>query len=125
MAGARAEAAAEVSTSDADPDGAVLVKLVYGVKELGSVLPCSRCITAERVARRVALKYPGRVFVRKYDVTSAEAAELGIVLSPTVLVNDELVAAGTGISEERLDEIVRQHLECVETGPIQTEGGDA
>jgi len=110
MAGAR-DARAARGPVPAEDDGAdVLIKLVYGVKELGCVLPCSRCISAERVARRVALRYPERVLVRKYDVTSPEAEELGVILSPTVLVNGELVAAGTGISEDRLDRIVRQHL---------------
>jgi MerR family transcriptional regulator/heat shock protein HspR len=111
MAAARVQRSTEESEEADGEDDAVVVKLIYGVKELGCVLPCSRCITVERVARRVALKHPDRVLVRKYDVLSAEAEELGVVLSPTVLVNDELVAAGSGISEERLERIVRRHLE--------------
>ncbi len=117
MARAREGQPRREPTATDDEGMEVLIKLVYAVKELGCVLPCSRCISAERVARRVALKYPGRVLVRKYDVTSAEAEELGVILSPTVLVNDEVVAAGTGISEDRLDEIVRQHLARIDGEP--------
>lgn len=125
MASARDMPAERSEGTGDERAGEVIIKLIYGVKELGSVLPCSRCIAAERVARRVALKYPNRVFVRKHDVTSAEAAELGVVLSPTILVNDELVAAGSGIAEERLDDIVRQHLETAAkaaTSPAEGEG---
>jgi MerR family transcriptional regulator/heat shock protein HspR len=121
MAGARVERSTEEPDEADDGEDAVSIKLIYGVKELGCVLPCSRCITVERVARRVALKHPKRVSVRKYDVLSAEAEELGVVLSPTVLVNDELVAAGSGISEEKLDRIVRRHLE--QAGPGSADPG--
>jgi len=127
MAGEKTEAAEPAQPQAADDEGLVLIKLIYGVKELGSVLPCSRCIAAERVARRVALKHPGRVAVRKYDVLSAEAAEYGVVLSPTVIVDDELVAAGAGVSEERLDRTVRRHLERADAGSAKAgaEGDDA
>jgi hypothetical protein len=75
----------------------------------------------------VALKYPDRVLVRKYDVLSAEAEELGVILSPTVLVNDELVAAGSGISEDKLEGIVRRHLEQADSGSAGpgTQGDEA
>jgi len=127
MAGARSGQPKRDLAPREDEDVDVLIKLVYGVKELGCVLPCSRCISAERVARRVALKYPDRVFVRKYDVTSAEAVELGVILSPTVLVNDEIAAAGSGISEGRLDRIVQRHLAQADAGSARPsdQGDDA
>jgi len=127
MAAPRGASAPSPAAVTEDEEAEVLIKLIYGVQELGSVLPCSRCISAERVARRVALKYPDRVLVRKYDVMSAEAEELGVILSPTVLVNQELVAAGTGVSEERLQRIVQEHLAQAdaEPGPSSTQGDDA
>lgn len=91
-------------------DGTVEIKLIYGVEELGAVLPCSRCISAERAARRVALRHPGQVRVAKYDLMSAEAARYGALLVPTVIVGDEVVAAGKGLSEEKLDTVVLRHL---------------
>jgi len=102
--------AAPSPREQASEEPRVVIKLIYGVQELGTVMPCSRCIAAERTARRIALRYGSQVAVRKYDVTSDEAAELGVILSPTVLVNDELVAAGSGVSEQRLDKIVVRHL---------------
>jgi len=90
---------------------AVEIKLFYGVQELGSLLECSRCIAAERAARRVALKYPGQVTVHKYDVLSEEASAVGVVMPPTILVDEELVASGTGISEAKLERVVQRHLD--------------
>jgi len=101
----------------AAPEDGVEIRLFYGVQELGSLLECSRCISAERAARRVALKYPGRVTVRKYDVLSDQAVTVGVVMPPTILVGEELVAAGTGISEAKLDRIVQRHLEEMEQVP--------
>lgn len=88
----------------------VTIKLIYGVEELGAVVPCHRCVSAERAARRVGLKYPGRVTVAKYDLMSEEAGRYGALLVPTVLVDDEIVSAGKCPSETKLDETVQRHL---------------
>jgi hypothetical protein len=101
----------DLDYEEGEPDEPrVIITLIYGVKEFGAALPCSRCISAERAARRVAHAFSGLVGVEKYDVLSPEAADLGVVLSPTVLVNDQVVVAGTGISEQRLGKIVHREL---------------
>jgi MerR family transcriptional regulator, heat shock protein HspR len=113
-------AAAELQ---ARPDGAAAeIKLIYGVEELGAVMPCSRCISAERAARKVALKYPGRVRVARYDLLSEEAGKYGALLVPTVMVDDEIVSAGKGASEERLDDVVCRHLAAAEPATANEEG---
>ena len=89
----------------------VEIKLLFGIEELGAVMSCSRCISAERAARKVALRHPGRVCVAKYDGLSEEAAGYGAVLVPTVIVDDEIVAAGKGAGEQALEAVVRRHLE--------------
>jgi DNA-binding transcriptional MerR regulator len=95
----------------ARPDsGLVTIKLIYGVEEMGAMIPCSRCVSAERVARKVGLKYPGRVAVAKYDLLSEEAGRYGALLVPTVLVENEIVSAGKCPNEDKLDEVVRKHL---------------
>lgn len=86
------------------------IKLIYGVQELGTVMHCSRCISVERTARRVALRYPGRVTVGTYSILSDEAAKLGVCLSPTVVVGQEIASSGKGISEEKLAAIVERRL---------------
>ncbi len=100
------EEASEVASDEA----AVEIKLIYGVQELGAVLPCSRCISAERTARRVALRHRGKVKVTKHDIRSEEASGYGILMVPAIIVDDEVLSSGKGVSEERLDAVVREHL---------------
>jgi len=86
------------------------VKIFYGIKEFGVVFPCLKCIQAERIARRIAERYPGRVVVRKHDVLSSEADRHGVMMTPTVVVNGEVVASGKGLSANRLEQLLERHL---------------
>jgi len=86
------------------------IKLIYGVEELGAVMHCSRCISAERTARRVALRFPGKVTVGKYSIRSQEAQRLGVIQSPTVILGDEVISCGKGMSEDGLAKAVEQRL---------------
>jgi hypothetical protein len=90
--------------------GPVEVVLIYGVKEYGSVMPCSRCVAAERVLRKVADQYPGRVEITKVDVASPESARYGVLLPPTILVNNTVVTSGQGASERRLHQAIGARL---------------
>lgn len=98
-------------TVDGASDATVVLKLIYGVKEFGAVLPCSRCTHAERVLRKVAAQFDKNVVVTKLDIASDEAAQYGVLLPPTVLVDDELLASGQGVSEGRLQRAVQEHLD--------------
>jgi hypothetical protein len=89
---------------------AVEVKIFYGIKEFGVVFPCLKCIQAERIARRIAERYPGRVLVRKHDILSPEADRHGIMMTPTVIVDGEVVASGKGLSANRLEQLLERHL---------------
>jgi DNA-binding transcriptional MerR regulator len=95
------------STQKAD---AVEVKIFYGIKEFGVIFPCLKCIQAERIARRIADRHPGRVVVRKYDVLSSEADRHGVMMTPTVVVDGEVVASGKGLSANRLEQLLERHL---------------
>jgi hypothetical protein len=89
---------------------AVEVKIFYGIKEFGVVFPCLKCIQAERIARRIAERHPGRVVVRKYDILSDEADRHGVMMTPTVVVDGEVVASGKGLSANRLEQLLERHL---------------
>ncbi|MFB3879808.1 MAG: MerR family transcriptional regulator [Armatimonadota bacterium] len=102
-----AEAAAAQPQAEAGP---VEIKIFYGLKEFGVVFPCLKCIQAERIARRIAERYPGRVSVRKHDILSAEADRLGVMMTPTVVVDGEVVASGKGLSANRLEQLIEGHL---------------
>ena len=90
--------------------GAVQIRIFYGIKEFGAVFPCLKCIQAERIARRIAERYPGRVTVLKHDVLSPEADRHGVMMTPTVVVNGEVVASGKGLSANRLEQLLERHL---------------
>jgi len=99
------------ATDDARNDSeAVEVKIFYGIKEFGVVFPCLKCIQAERIARRLAERYPGRVVVRKHDILSPEADRHGVMMTPTVVVDGEVVASGKGLSANRLEQLLQRHL---------------
>jgi MerR family transcriptional regulator/heat shock protein HspR len=108
----RARAAENADGPAPEPKGeAVEVKIFYGIKEFGVVFPCLKCIQAERIARRIAERHPGRVVVRKYDVLSEEADRYGVMMTPTVIVDGEVAASGKGLSANRLEQILESHLD--------------
>lgn len=110
-AGQVAASAPALGTTVGKLQGPVELKLIYGVKEFGAILPCSRCTYAERILRKVASQYGDEaVVVTKVDIASDEAAQYGVLLPPAVLVDDELLASGQGVSENRLQRAVEQHL---------------
>jgi MerR family transcriptional regulator/heat shock protein HspR len=97
------------AAAEAPPScGQVELKLIYGVKEFGAILTCSRCNHAERILRKVAANYDHEVIVTKVDISSEEAA--GVLLPPVVLVDHELLASGQGVSEARLQRAIERHL---------------
>ena len=89
---------------------AVEIKIFYGIKEFGVIFPCLKCIQTERIARRIAERHPGRVIVRKYDALSEEADRSGVMMTPTVIVDGEVVASGKGLSANRLEQLLERHL---------------
>ena len=108
----RPPAAQDSEERERQPAGkdVVEVKIFYGIKEFGVVFPCLKCIQAERIARRIAERYPGRVLVRKHDILSREADRHGIMMTPTVIVDGDVVASGKGLSANRLEQLLERHL---------------
>jgi len=103
--------AEQAEQADQGAGGVVEVKIFYGIREFGVVFPCLKCIQAERIARRIADRHPGRVVVRKYDVLSPEADRHGVMMTPTVVVDGEVVASGKGLSANRLEQLLEAHLD--------------
>ena len=48
--------------------------------------------------------------VRKHDILSTEADRHGVMMTPTVIVNGEIVASGKGLSANRLEQLLERHL---------------
>jgi len=83
------------------------------IKVVGAEEPCPKCITALTIAARVAKRTNSKV--EHVDAISEEAKRLGVLVVPSVYVNDKLVAAGDIMSEEEIEEFVRKLLQSDET----------
>ena len=81
------------------------------VKVFGTTPPCAKCKEMERRAKNVAEKYPGQVTVNKFDALSEEGDKYSVMLTPTVVTNEKVIAAGKLISEDELENIVKKELE--------------
>ncbi len=81
------------------------------IKVFGSTPPCAKCGEVEKRAIKVAGKYPGQVEVSKLGALSEEGDKYGIMLTPTVVINDKVVAVGKVISEDELEKLIKKELE--------------
>jgi thiol-disulfide isomerase/thioredoxin len=79
----------------------------------GTTPPCARCKEMERRANNVAAKYSGRVAVAKFDALSAEGDKYGIMSTPTLVINDRVVAVGKLLSEEEIEKYIAKELEVM------------
>jgi len=81
------------------------------IKVFGSTPPCAKCKEVEKRANRIADKYPGQVEVSKLDAISDEGQKYNVFFTPTVVVNDKVVAAGEVISESELEKAIKEEME--------------
>jgi disulfide oxidoreductase YuzD len=80
------------------------------VKIFGSEPPCAKCKVAYDVARRVQERIGEGVVVEKYSALSEEGDKYGVLMTPTVVVNDEIVVVGKSPSEKELEDIIRSNM---------------
>ena len=81
------------------------------VKIFGTTPPCAKCKKAEEMAQKAAQKFSGQVKVEKFDALSDEGNKYSIMLTPTIVVNDKVVAVGKVLSEKKLETIIESELE--------------
>ncbi len=62
---------------------------------------CAKCREAKAILARIAERIEG-VEVVSLKVSDPEAAAYGIVMSPTVIVDDTIIASGRAPNERRL-----------------------
>jgi len=74
--------------------------------------PCARCKQVERIARKVAEKYPEEVEMDSFPVLTEEARSYGIMLTPGVVINDKVFSSGKMISGQELENAVLKELEA-------------
>ncbi len=88
----------------------VHIKLIYGLQEFGAILHCSRCVRAERTVRKVAAEFGPSVAVTKHDILSDEARRFGVLMTPAIVINNQVVSIGRGLSENKLRDLITRFL---------------
>ncbi|MEA1895755.1 MAG: thioredoxin family protein [Euryarchaeota archaeon] len=80
------------------------------VKVFGSDPPCAKCKVAHNIAKKVSERIGDSVVVEKHSALSEEGDKYGIMMTPTVVVNDEIAVVGKAPSEKKLEEIIRSKM---------------
>ncbi|MCD4843193.1 MAG: thioredoxin family protein [Methanosarcinales archaeon] len=80
------------------------------VKVFGSEPPCAKCKMAYDVARKVQEQIGEGVFVEKHNALGEEGDKYGIMMTPTVVVADEIAVVGKVPSEKKLEQIIRSKM---------------
>ena len=81
------------------------------IKVFGSTPPCAKCKEVEKRAIKIAERYPGQVEVAKFPAISEEGRKYSVLFTPTVVVNDKVIAAGEVISEGELEKAIQKEME--------------
>ena len=81
------------------------------IKVFGTTPPCANCKRAEREARKAAEKFPGQVEVIHLDALGPEAQQYGLMVTPVVVIGDEVVSTGKVVPAPRLIPMVEQALQ--------------
>ncbi len=80
------------------------------IKVFGPTPPCANCLRAEKQARKAAEQFPGRVEVIKLDALGPEADAYGLIVTPMVVVGEEVVGTGQVVPAAKLVQIIQTHL---------------
>ena len=81
------------------------------IKVFGTEPPCVKCRELTKRANKVAGKYPGQIEVRHLAALSAEGDKYGIILTPTLVVNNKVVSVGKVLSEDDIEKIIIKEME--------------
>ncbi len=80
------------------------------IKIFGATPPCANCKRAEKQAKRAADQFPGLVEVVKLDALGPEAESFGLMVTPMVIVGDEIVGTGKVVPAAKLVPIIQKQL---------------
>jgi thiol-disulfide isomerase/thioredoxin len=81
------------------------------IKVFGTTPPCANCKRAEAEAQKAAAQFPGQVEVVKLDALGPEAEAYGIVSTPLVVLDDEVVGVGRVVPAPKLVAALRKRLQ--------------
>ena len=80
------------------------------IKVFGTTPPCANCKRAEREALKAAEQFPGKVEVVHLDALGPEAQQYGLMVTPVVVVGEEVVVTGRVLPSQKLIPIIEKHL---------------
>jgi thiol-disulfide isomerase/thioredoxin len=80
------------------------------IKVFGTTPPCANCKRAEREAQKAAQRFPGQVEVVHLDALGPEAQQYGLMVTPVIVVGEEVVATGKALPAPQLAPIIEEHL---------------
>ena len=80
------------------------------IKVFGTTPPCANCKRAEKEALKAADDFPDQVQVVHLDALGEEAQAYGLMVTPVVVVGDEVVGTGRVVPAARLVPIIQKHL---------------
>ena len=80
------------------------------VQVFGTTPPCAKCKRVEQEALKAAAGFPGQVEVIKLDALGPEADKYGMMVTPTVVINDRVVATGKIVSAAQFVEYIVKEL---------------
>jgi protein-disulfide isomerase len=80
------------------------------IKVFGTTPPCANCTRAEREALKAAAEFPGTVEVVKLDALGPEAGRYNVMVTPTVVVGDEVVGSGKVVPAAKLVPTIQKIL---------------
>ncbi|RZN41581.1 MAG: thioredoxin family protein [Methanosarcinales archaeon] len=80
------------------------------IKIFGSEPPCAKCRVAYDIAKKVSERTCEGALVEKHSALSEEGDKYGIMMTPTIVVNDEVAFVGKVPTEKKLEEIIRSKM---------------
>jgi thiol-disulfide isomerase/thioredoxin len=80
------------------------------IKVFGTTPPCANCKRAEREAHKAAEQFPGQVEVVHLDALGPEAQQYGLMVTPVIVVGEEVVVTGKVLPSQKLVPFIEKHL---------------
>ena len=80
------------------------------VKVFGTTPPCAKCKEVTKRANKVAEKYPDKVGVTHLNALSAEGEKYGILMTPTIVINDKVVSIGKVPTEDDIEKMIKKEM---------------
>ncbi|MBS3750525.1 MAG: thioredoxin family protein [Anaerolineales bacterium] len=80
------------------------------IKVFGTTPPCANCKRAEKQAQKAAAQFPEQVEVLHLDALGPEADPYGLITTPLVVVDDEIVGRGKIVPAKKLAAVIKQKI---------------